>query len=159
MGLLLGGFIAHTIGPRLSFRAYKWTIAISYVIHGGAYILFSQAQPFWAALVFIALSRAGVGVTSVLNFAQLLRHVPDQYRGRVFSTIESMTWSTMMVSMMAAGIASLTYSPRVIGAWSGAFSSSTAVLWTLLNLAGKLPEPQSEGVGPEEVEVHGEPNV
>jgi len=39
-------------------------------------------------------------VTSVLNFAQLLRHTPDQYRGRVFATMETMTWSVMMVSMV-----------------------------------------------------------
>jgi len=37
---------------------------------------------------------------------QLLRMVPDAFRGRVFSTMESMTWSVMMVSMTLAGIAS-----------------------------------------------------
>jgi MFS family permease len=157
--LLLGGAVAHRLGPRLSFRGYKRTIAICYVIHGGAYILFSQSPQYWVALLFIALSRAGVGVTSVLNFAQLLKHVPDQFRGRVFSTIESMTWSTMMVSMMVAGIASTAYSPRLIGAWSGALSASTALFWIWLHLAGRLPEPAMEGVDPGEVEVHGEPTV
>ena len=48
--------------------------------------------------------------------SQLLRHVPDEYRGRVFATMESMVWSTMMVSMMLAGIASQYWDPRVIGA-------------------------------------------
>ncbi len=159
VGLLVGGAVAHRLGPRLSFRGYKWTIAICYVIHGGAYILFSQAQQYWAALLFIALSRAGVGVTSVLNFAQLLKHVPDEFRGRVFSTLESMTWSTMMVSMMVSGIASVAYSPRVIGVWSGALSASTALFWIWLHVAGNLPEPAMEGVDPREVEVHGEPTV
>ncbi len=159
VGLMIGGVLAHRLGPRLSFRGYKWTIAICYIVHGGAYVLFSQMQQFWAALAFIALSRAGVGVSSVLNSSYLLRHVPDRYRGRVFATIESMTWSTMMVSMMGAGVASTSVDPRTIGAWAGILSSTTALFWAWLHLAGKLPQPVAEGVEPEEVEVHGEPTV
>ncbi len=159
VGLVLGGVLGHWLGRRLSFGGYKWTISVCYVIHGGAYVLFSLMERYWAALAFIALSRAAVAVSSVLNFGQLLRHVSDEYRGRVFSTIESMTWSTMMVSMMAAGIASESVSPRVIGVWSGVFSSSTALFWSWLNLAGRLPEPPARGVEPREVELHGEPTV
>ncbi|HSW51557.1 MAG TPA: hypothetical protein VLH09_15330, partial [Bryobacteraceae bacterium] len=159
IGLVLGGMLAHRLGPKLSFTKYKWTISICYVVHGGAYVLFSLMERYGAALFFIALSRAAVAVSSVLNFAQLLRHVSDEYRGRVFATMESMVWCTMMVSMMAAGIASESVSPRVIGVWSGVFSSSTALFWSWLNLAGRLPEPSGAGVEPREVEVHGEPTV
>ena len=42
----------------------------------------------------------------MLNMWQLLRTVPDEFRGRVFATNESMQWSVMMLSMCAAGIAS-----------------------------------------------------
>jgi len=66
---------------------------------------------------------------------------------------------TMMVSMAIAGLASDHTSPRVIGAWSGVFSSLTAVFWGWANFAGRLPEPALSGVEPEEVEVHGEPAV
>ena len=38
---------------------------------------------------------------------------PTNIRGRVFATMESMVWSTMMISMMLAGIASQYYDPRV----------------------------------------------
>ena len=68
-------------------------------------------QKFGWALFFIGLSRAAVAVSSVLNISQMLRHVSDEFRGRVFSTIESMVWSTMMISMMLAGIASQYYEP------------------------------------------------
>jgi predicted PurR-regulated permease PerM len=113
-------------------------------------------QNFFLALVFIAISRAAVAVSSVLNFSQLLRHVSNEYRGRVFSTNETLSWTTQMISMMVGGIASQYYSPRSIAAVAGTLSSTTAIFWGLANLMGKLPEPALEGVDPQEVEVHGE---
>lgn len=159
VGLVCGAIVAHRIGPKLSFRAYKRTISIVYVIHGGSYVLFSQAPTFALALVLIGLSRAAVAVSSVLNFSHLLRHVSDEYRGRVFATIETWTWLTMMVSMGIAGLVSVHTSPRVIGAWSGVLSSTTAIFWAWANLGGRLPEPAVMGVEPDEVEVHGDPTV
>ena len=159
VGLVIGGAVAYKLGPRLSFRNYKRTIAICYICHGGSYILFSQMRSFAWALIFIAVSRAAVGVSSTLNMMQLLRHVADGYRGRVFATIESMQWSVMMVSMTLAGIASQHWDPRTIGAIAGALSSTTAIFWGWAHLTGRLPEPAREGVEPEEIEVHGEPAV
>ena len=159
IGLLAGGAVAHWLGKRLGFTAYKWTISVCYILHGGAYVLFSQMQSFGWALFYMGLSRAAVAVSSVLNFTQLLRHVPDEFRGRVFSTIESMTWATMMLSMAGAGIASASAGPRTIGVWAGALSSTTALWWGWANWRGLLPEPAREGVEPEEVEVHGDPKV
>jgi MFS family permease len=159
VGLLCGGALAHTIGRRLSFTNYKRSIAICYIVHGGSYILFSQMRSFTWALVFIALSRAGVGFSSVMNMSQLMRSVPNGLRGRVFATMESTTWSVMMISMMLAGIASQHWDPRTIGAIAGALSSTTAIFWGWAQFTGRLPEPAREGVDPEEIEVHGEPNV
>jgi MFS family permease len=158
-GLLVGAAVAHTLGRRISFQNYKRTIVICYVIHGGAYVTFSQMRNFGAALFFIALSRASVAVSSVLNISQLLRRVPDEFRGRVFATTESLTWSTMMVSMTVAGIASQYHSPRTIGLVAGILSSSTALFWGLADWKGKLPEPESVIIQPVEVEIHGGPRA
>ncbi len=141
VGLLIGGSIGYRLGRRLSFAAYKRTIAIVYVIHGAAYILFSQMPTLALACVFIGLSRAAVAVSSVMNFSRLLRHTEDRFRGRVFATMESLTWSTMMISMMAAGAATIKFSPRTIGAVAGAASSMTAIFWTWADMTGRLPEP------------------
>jgi hypothetical protein len=159
IGLVIGGGLGHWLGRRLSFDGYKRSVIVCYLVHGGAYVVFSQMRSFSAALFFIGLSRAAVAVTSVLNFSQLLRHVPDLYRGRVYSTIESSVWSTMMISMMVAGIASQYYSPRLIGACAGALTSTTAIFWAWANYTGRLPEPKLEGIDPDEVEVHGEQTV
>jgi MFS family permease len=160
VGLLIGGAIAYRLGKHISFVQYKRTIAIVYVIHGGAYILFSQMPTIAWACVFILISRAAVAVSAVLNFSQLLRHVEDRFRGRVFATLESLQWSTMMISMMAAGAATIAYSPRTIGAWAGAVTSMTAIFWTWANWTGRLTEPALQPVLPiEEKEVHAEPQV
>jgi MFS family permease len=159
LGLVFGGVFAHWLGPKLSFKSYKRTISICYLVHGATYVMFSQMQHFWAALVFIALSRAAVAVSSVLNMTRLLLTVEDDFRGRVFATLETLTWGVMMLSMMGAGAASEHYSPRTIGAWAGLLSSTTAFFWAWTDWRGRLPEPERAARETEQVEVHGEPMV
>lgn len=159
IGLTVGALLAHRISPRLSFTAYKRAVSLCYVVHGSAYVLFALSPSYPLALLAIGISRAAVGVSSVMNTAQLLRHVAHDFRGRVFSTVETWSWMTMMVSMALAGAASDHVSPRTIGAVAGVLSSSTAIFWAWANYSGKLPEPARAGVEPNEVEVHGDPTV
>jgi predicted MFS family arabinose efflux permease len=159
VGLIIGGTLAHWLGPRIGFGSYKRLVAACYLVHGAAYVIFSQMESFGWALVFIGLSRAAVAVSSVLNTTLLLRHVADSYRGRVFSTNESLVWATMMLSMLAAGLASQRVSPRTIGAWSGVLSSLTAVYWLWADRFGLLVEPTPAGIDPHDVEVRQEPPV
>jgi len=158
IGLLMGATIAYWLGKRLSFVGYKRTVPIVYLIHGGAYVAFSQMPTLGWACVFIAISRAAVAISSVLNYSQLLHHVEDRFRGRVFATLESLTWSMMLVSMMGAGTASIRYSPRTIGAVAGCISSTTAFFWWWNDWRGKLPEPPKQSVAyGEDLEVKAEP--
>jgi MFS family permease len=156
LGLVVGGMFGSWLGKRISYSAYKRTVFYCYLLHGGAYIVFSQMRNWGWALFFMGLSRASVAVSSVLNWSNLLTHVEDRFRGRVFSTIETMNWSTMMLSMLAAGTASLQYSIRAIGAVSGAFSSSTAAFWGWADWTGRLPEP-ALAEEDSRIEIHGDP--
>ena len=158
VGLLIGGIVGNRLGKTISFENYKKTVFFCYLLHGGAYVVFSQMKYWPLALLFMGLSRATVAVSSVLNWSQLLKHVEDRFRGRVFSTIETMNWSTMMLSMLAAGSASQYFSVRAIGAVSGVLSSSTAIFWGWANWTGKLPEPAVTS-DPEAVEIHGDPTI
>jgi len=159
IGLLVGGSFANWLGRKLSFEKYKLAVFLDYVVHGGAYVLFSRMQRFELALLFILVSRAAMAVNSILNYSYMLKTVPDQYRGRVFSTIETFTWAMMMLSMMGAGIASTHYSPRTIGTVAGLLSSTTAIFWGWANWTGRLPLPEAFGVEMDEVEIHGDPAV
>ncbi len=157
VGLIIGGVIGNVMGKKLSFEGYKKTIFLNYLVHGGAYVLFSRMPRLDLALVFIAVSRASIAVNSVLNYSYMLRTVSNEYRGRVFATMETLTWTMMMMSMMGAGIASTHYSPRTIGTVAGLLSSSTAIFWGWANWSGRLPFPVQAGVERREVEVHGDP--
>ncbi len=159
VGLLLGGLFANWLGRRITFKGYKLTIFIDFVVHGGAYVLFSRAQRFDVALFFIFISRAAISINSVLNYSYLLRTVANRYRGRVFATIDTFTWTMMMVSMMGAGLASMHYSPRVIGVVAGLLSSTTAIFWGWANWTGRLPLPPAAGTESSLPEPHTERTV
>jgi len=66
-----------------------------------------------------------------------------------------MIWSTMMISMMLAGIASQ-YWTRGPSARSRAAQFDHRDILGWANVTGRLPEPPREGVEPKEIEVHGE---
>jgi MFS family permease len=159
VGLLIGGAVANWLGDKLDFEGYKKFISVCFIIHGLSYIAFSQARPFWLVLVFIALSRFGMGVSGVLNTTLMLRHVPDEFRGRVFATVESIVWGVMMFSMAAAGYVSDQWHPRTIGTAAGILSCSTFIIWIAADWKGRLKEPERLGVEREAVEVHGEPEI
>lgn len=156
IGLILGGALAHRIGRHLSFSQYVRVVLVCYFVHGVAYMVFSQMRQFWLALVFIALSRLAIAVASVLNWSKLLECVAGEFRGRVFTTLESLVWSTMLVSMMIAGIASQFTSPRTIGLWAGAFSTTTALYWWWAMRKGWLREPEGPAHAPAEDEEYGD---
>lgn len=159
LGLLSGGVFANWLGRRLSFNGYKLTVFIDYVVYGVTYVLFSRAQRFDLALLFIFLSRVVMAVNGVLNYSYLLRTVPNRFRGRVFATMDTFTWSMMMVSMMGAGIASMHSDPRVIGTVAGLLSSTTAIFWAWANWTGRLPPPAFAGSDRPEPEAHADRTV
>ena len=136
--------MGHLAGRRAGFAGYKRAVTISYILHGAAYMAFSQVPSFAGALIAMMLSRVGMAVTSVLNYSQLLRHTSGRFRGRVFATLESLRWSVMILSMAATGIASQYASPRTIGLVAGAFGLLTALAWAWWDASGRLPEPGRE---------------
>jgi MFS family permease len=147
---MFGELVFH-MGPR--GIGIIWSFAGLGLLIGGA-VIFALMRNFELALLFIMLSRAAVAVSSVLNMGQLLEHVDNRFRGRVFSTMESMQWSVMMLSMGATGFASSYTDPRTIGVYAGIASSMTAVGWAWANFTGRLPEPARQV--PEEIEIHGD---
>ncbi|MGH9540379.1 MAG: MFS transporter [Terriglobales bacterium] len=142
LGLALSAAAASWFGPKLSFTRYKRLIAVCYLLYGTFYVLFSQERGFWTAVLLIGLSRYFIGTSSVLNLTRLMRIVPDAMRGRVFATNETMTLSTMLISMLIAGVATTRFGARDVALAAGLLSGSTAIWWSLANWLGKLREPR-----------------
>lgn len=143
-GLVAGGFVAHRLGTRLTFAGYRHTISVAFFLHGVSYILYAMMPTIALASLFVGLSRVAMGVINVLNRTMLLTHVPDRYRGRVFSTAEMMMNGTMMLSLSLASVATAKVPIRTIGVIAGCLSASTAVFWALADVTGRLVEPKPQ---------------
>lgn len=143
IGLVLGGLIGLQLGKRLTYAQYLHAVWIAFLIHGLGYVLFSVSN-LGAALLCIMVSRAAMGANNVQNRTMLLRHVPDELRGRVFSAMDALLNFTMMLSMALASFALLHASPRTVAFVAGLFSTLTAVPWAWATFTGRLPEPQSQ---------------
>ena len=141
-------------------KAYKRTITICYVIHGGSYVIFSQMRDFrTGAAVSRHLARGRRRQLRAQHVATAAARLQTNFAAACLRPWKRCTGPTMMLSMAGAGVASQTWSPRTIGVVSGLLSSSTAFFWLWANWTGRLPEPAREGVEPEEIEVHGDPVV
>lgn len=143
VGLVLGGILGHTLGRRLSYQSYLHAIWIGFLIHGLAYVLFAVSN-LMAAILFITTSRVAMGANNVLNRTMLLHHVPDAYRGRVFTAVEGLNNATMMISLSLATIATVHYPIRAIGVVAGCLSTSTAFFWAYAVYRNRLPEPRPQ---------------
>ena len=160
VGLLVGGGVANWLGDKLDFGGYKKFIS-DLLRHSRArlYRIQSVHGPSGSCWCSLRLPRFGMGVAGVLNTTLLLRTVPDAYRGRVFSTIESLVWGVMMLSMAAAGYVSGLWDPRMYRTAAGILSCSTLIIWIACRLE-RTPEGAGRlGIEREEVEVHGEPEI
>jgi MFS family permease len=151
IGLVIGGLLGHRIGNSLGFAGYKRILGVTFLIHGLAYVAFALMPTIGLSLIFITLSRSCVGLNNVLNRTILLTHVPDAFRGRVFTTIETMLNVTMMVSLGVAAWASAIYPIRLIGVIAGVLSSTTAIYWAWAEATGRLVRPPPNDMG-EEIE-------
>ena len=142
LGLLVGASIGHAVGKHVTFRVYKRFIAIGYLVGGLSFTGFS-VLPFFPALVAITISRTAFSFCSVLNQGRLLRIVPDHLRGRVFTTFETLTWTTMMCSMILSGLALTRLSPQAVGSTAGVLTAMAGLAWAWVSFRGKLSEPQT----------------
>jgi MFS family permease len=140
VGLVIGGFVGHFFLRRLNYGQYLHAIWINYLIHGISYALFSVGN-LAMAIVFITISRLAIGTNNVLNRTILLTHVPDHFRGRVFTTVEGLLNATMLISLTLASFATMRYPIRAVGVVAGLMSASTAIFWAWAVYTRRLPEP------------------
>jgi MFS family permease len=131
-GVFLGMMFARRIGdwvsqPRHAGHFIGWSLLVQGVI-------FSLAG-FMPSLVTMALlvtaSRTLLGLEFGVQETMVMRVLPDEYRGRVFTTDRSLEFGMMTFSMMAASWLLTWFSPRDLMIVSGLLSASPGLFWLL----------------------------
>jgi hypothetical protein len=128
------------VGMMLTRRVGAWVaeerraglfIGWSLLAHG---LLFSVAglMPTLASMaVWVGLSRLVLGVEFGYQETMMMRVLPDDYRGRVFTTDRSLELATMAISTIVTGWLLTWFSARSLMVASGLFSASPGLVWLL----------------------------
>ncbi|MFY9555586.1 MAG: MFS transporter [Blastocatellia bacterium] len=131
-GVFIGMMLTRRVGMWISDeRRAGHFIGWSLLIHG---LLFSVAglMPTLAAMaVWVGLSRLVLGAEFGFQETLMMRMLPDDYRGRVFTTDRSLEWATMAISTIATGWLLARFGPRSLMVASGLLSASPGLIWLL----------------------------
>jgi len=131
-GVFLGMMLTRRVGSWIADeqRAGHF-IGWALLIHG---VLFSIAglMPTLAMMAFwVGLSRLVLGAEFGLQETMMMRVLPDNYRGRVFTTDGSLELAMMAVSTIIAGWLLTWFGPRSLMIASGLLSASPGLIWLL----------------------------
>lgn len=131
-GVFLGMMLTRRIGMWIAdeHRAGHF-IGWSLLAHG---LLFSIAglMPTLASMaVWVGLSRLVLGAEFGFQETMMMRILPDDYRGRVFTTDRSLELATMAISTIITGWLLTWFGPRSLMIASGLLSASPGVVWLL----------------------------
>ena len=131
-GVFVGMLLVRRIGGWITNeRRAGLFIGWALLIHG---LLFSMAglMPALASMaVWVALSRLVLGAEFGFQETLMMRTLPDDYRGRVFTTDRSLELATMAISTIVTGWLLTWFSPRSLMVASGFLSASPGLVWLL----------------------------
>jgi MFS family permease len=135
-GIVSGATLANWFFRNPPFSLTKWVLGGSMVLTGIFYVLFSYSHMLWMGMLWLSLSRVMMGINHVIGVTLLMDLIPANFRGRTFSTRETLVIFTMVISMLLAGVGQHYAGPRTIGLVSGLLTLSTGVVWLIANMAG-----------------------
>lgn len=131
-GVFLGMLLTRRVGLWITdeHRAGRF-IGWALLAHG---VLFSVAglMPTLALMAFwVAASRLVLGAEFGFQETMMMRMLPDNYRGRVFSTDRSLELATMAVSTIITGWLLTWFGARTLMIASGLLSAGPGIVWLL----------------------------
>jgi MFS family permease len=129
-GLFVGMMLARRAGAYAAEeRRAGQFIGWSLLVHG---LCFAAAGLMPSLLLFalcVALSRLVLGAEFGVQETLMMRVLPDEYRGRVFTTDRALELSTMMIATLAAGGLMTWVGPRTMMLVSGLLSALPGLVW------------------------------
>ncbi len=132
VGVFFGMLLARRIGRwTVEQRRAGLYIGWSLLAHGVLFAIGGLMPTLTTMAIFIALSRVLLGAEFGVQETMMMRVLPDDYRGRVFTTDRSLEWSTMALATIVTGWLLTWFSPRSLMVASGLLSASPGLIWLL----------------------------
>ena len=128
------------IGMMLARRAGAWAaeerragsfIGWALLIHGLCFAAGGLMPSLATIAVWVAVSRLILGAEFGVQETLMMRVIPDDYRGRVFTTDRALELSTMTLSMVIAGSLLTWVNPRTMMIVAGLLSAAPGFVWLI----------------------------
>jgi MFS family permease len=132
VGLLVGMLLARRAGAWVAEeRRATHFIGWSFILHGVLFSIAGLMPSLTLIAICIALSRLVIAMEFGVQETLVMKVVPDEYRGRVFTTDRSLELGMMTLSMIVGGWLLRWFSPLTMIVVSGMLSASPGVIWLL----------------------------
>lgn len=131
-GLFIGMVLARRAGAWASEeRRAGHFIGWSLLVHGLLFAFAGLAPSLILMSFLLAMSRLILGAEFGVQETLMMRAIPDEYRGRVFTTDRALELSMMTLSMIVAGALMNLIGPRAMMIISGILSAIPGLIWLL----------------------------
>jgi sugar phosphate permease len=132
VGLFLGMLFARRVGAWIAEeRRATHYIGWSLIIHGAFFSMAGLMPSLGWITLCIAISRFIIAMEFGVQETLVMKVVPDEYRGRVFTTDRSLELGMMTISMIVGGWLLKWVSPLTMLIVSGMLSATPGVVWLL----------------------------
>lgn len=141
-GVFLGLLLSRRVGAwvddqRRAGRFIGWAL----LLHGVLFAIGACMPSLLLMSAWIVASRMVLGAEFGVQETMMMRVLPDDYRGRVFTTDRSLELAMMAISTIAAGWLVMHLSPRVMMITSGLLSASPGIFWLMAMWAARFSVP------------------
>jgi MFS family permease len=131
-GLFLGMLLARRAGAWIAEeRRATHFIGWSLIIHGAFFSMSGLMSSLGLITLCVSISRFIIAMEFGVQETLVMKVVPDEYRGRVFTTDRSLELGMMTISMIIGGWLLKWLSPLTMMIVSGMLSASPGVVWLL----------------------------
>jgi MFS family permease len=131
-GVFLGMLFSRRVGIWLTEeRRATHFIGWALLAHGLLFALAGSMPTLMLMAVCVTASRFILGAEFGVQETMMMRVLPDDFRGRVFTTDRSLEWAMMALSTIGAGWLLGWFQPRTLMVVSGVLSASPGLAWLL----------------------------
>lgn len=131
-GLFIGMMLARRAGAwAADERRAGWFIGWALLAHGLLFALSGLMPSLWLMSLGVLMSRLILGAEFGVQETLMMRVLPDEYRGRVFTTDRALELATMTLSMIVAGWLLGRIRVQTMMVVSGALSATPGFVWLI----------------------------